>query len=226
MIYPQRCDLSPDGRIFCYFTLKKHADWPASNAYLAMSRLPWLTALAAWGVGSTWTRGAHFVSDRSVWEWGDPDVGDAGPCREKYGLAHIRPGTFAVERRRGWTETADTPPRRADDMWDEHRQVALEKPSPTEPGHALRVSGWYAAHRALEPERFSPPAYALDGGSGRRGLDGVWWADWSPGGDLLIATEDGRLQRRSPDGATVRWEHDLSALVPDPTPPPADAARW
>jgi hypothetical protein len=226
VIYPQRCDLSPDGRWFCYFTLKKHADWPASNAYLAISRLPWLTALAAWGVGNTWTRGAHFVFDRSVWEWGDPDIGDAGPCREKHGLAYVRPGTFAVERRRGWTETADTPPRRDDDMWDQHRQVRMQKPCPTDPTRLLRVDGWHAAHRTLEPKRFSPPQYMLDDGSGPRTLAGVWWADWSRGGDLLVTTEDGRLQRRSPDGATVDWERDLSVMAPDPKPPPVDASIW
>src|SRR5438093_1236460 len=146
VIYPQRCDLSPDGRWFCFFTLKKYADWPAGNAYVAISRLPWLTALAAWGLGSTWTRGAHFVSDRSVWEWGDPDVGDAGPCRERFGLAYVRPASYAVERRRGWSETADTPPRREDDMWDERRQITMEKPSPD--GSALLLAtGRYAAHR-------------------------------------------------------------------------------
>jgi hypothetical protein len=226
VIYPQRCDLSPDGRIFCYFTLKKYADWPASNAYLAMSRLPWLTALAAWGVGNTWTRGAHFVPDRSVWELGDPDIGDARPCRDKYGLAFVRPGTFAVERRRGWTESADTPPQRADDMWDQHREVAMEKPSPADPRRRLRVSGWHAAHRSLEPKRFSPPAYALDDGSRSRPLDGVWWADWSYDGGLLVATEDGRLQAREADGDAIRWEHNLDGRVPDPQPAPPEASAW
>ena len=225
VIYPQRCDLSPDGRWFCYFTLKKYADWPASNAYLAISRLPWLTALAAWGVGSTWTRGAHFVPDRQVWEWGDPDVGDAGPCRERYGLAFVRPASFAVERRRGWVETADTTPASDADPWDERRDVTMQKPSP-DGSRSLLASGWYAAHRAFSPERFGGPLYALDSGSGQELLDGVFWADWARGGDLLVATEDGRLQRRSPDGATVQWEHDLSGTEPDPQPPPPEASRW
>lgn len=58
-LYPQRCDLSPDGRYLCYFTLASHARWSAGWTYIAVSRLPWLTAMAAWGTDGTWTRGLH-----------------------------------------------------------------------------------------------------------------------------------------------------------------------
>src|SRR2546422_11649313 len=63
-LYPQRCDLSPDGRWLCYFTLRGKAAWRAGTTYVAISRLPWLTALAAWGTCGTWTRGAHFIDER------------------------------------------------------------------------------------------------------------------------------------------------------------------
>src|SRR3989449_10016529 len=82
-LYPQRCDLSPNGRWFCYFTLKSSAKWKAGRTYVAMSRLPWLTALAAWGTCGTWTRGLHFVENRRVWDVGAPDAGDVRPCRKK-----------------------------------------------------------------------------------------------------------------------------------------------
>ena len=35
-IYPQRCDLSPDGRWLCYFTLKAGARWSAGATYIAL----------------------------------------------------------------------------------------------------------------------------------------------------------------------------------------------
>jgi hypothetical protein len=116
-IYPQRCDLSPDGRWFAYFALKASAEWELGATYIAISRLPWLTALAAWGIGSTWTRGMQFVPDRAVQDVDEPDVGDLSAVRERYGLRLSRADSFAVERRRGWTETADTPPRAPDDAW-------------------------------------------------------------------------------------------------------------
>jgi hypothetical protein len=47
-VYPQRCDLSPDGRYLCYFAFKGDSTWDLGATYIAISRLPWLTALAAW----------------------------------------------------------------------------------------------------------------------------------------------------------------------------------
>jgi hypothetical protein len=69
-IYPQRCDLSPDGRWLMAFVLKGGARWSVGDTYLAVSRLPWLTALAAWSTCGTWTRGLHFVDDQSGPTWG------------------------------------------------------------------------------------------------------------------------------------------------------------
>jgi hypothetical protein len=46
-VYPERCDLSPDGRWLAYFALKPSSRWDAGWTYVAVSRLPWFTALAA-----------------------------------------------------------------------------------------------------------------------------------------------------------------------------------
>jgi len=108
-------------------------------------------------MAGTWTRGLHFVDDRSVWQVGAPDAGDVAPCRARFGLALTPPATCAVERRRGWTETADAPPRAAGDAWDEARGdlVTLEKARPG--GRArLRVRGDYAAFRAGGPGLIAP----------------------------------------------------------------------
>jgi hypothetical protein len=225
-IYPQRCDVSPDGRWLCYFTLKAGADWSAGATYIALSRLPWVTSLAAWGTGGTWTHGLHFVSDTDVWPTETPSEGDPAPVRDRYGLAFTRAATFAVERRRGWTETPETPPRADDDVWDERRAVVMHKPSPADARSRLVVQGWYAAFRTMEPERYGESTYSLDDGSGRRVLEDVQWADWSGDGTLLVATKAGQLQWRDQDGQGVRWEVDLAALTPERTPPPAEARQW
>jgi len=227
-LYPQRCDLSPDGRWLCSFTLKGTARWKAGPTYVAISRLPWLTALAAWGTCGTWTRGLHFVEDPAVWQVGAPEAGDAGPCRTRFGLALTRADTFAVERRRGWTETPDSPPRDPGDTWDERRADALtmEKARPGSDGTTrLTVRGGFAAFRSGRP---GPVRYEIVEPGRVLCLEDAQWADWDAAGRLLVATTDGRLQVRdgSTSGLAVRSEVDVGALVPSPAPPPEDAHHW
>jgi len=227
-LYPQRCDVSPDGRWLCYFTLKMPGRWDAGSTYVALSRLPWLAALAAWGTNGTWTRGAHFVDDPRRWEVGEPDEGDAGPCRAKFGLAVTRPATFAVERRRGWTETADTPPRKERDVWDEQRGrgVTMEKPRPKTNGRLrLRVRGYFAAFR---DSRAKDVVYELFDGTHVTALAEAQWADWDAAGRLLVATRDGRLQIRELGEGPPRVlsEADAGAGAPRPMAPPPEALRW
>ena len=60
-IFPRRSDLSPDGRFLCYFAHKPSATWEHGEAYVALSKLPWLTALHAFRTCGTWTRGYYFT---------------------------------------------------------------------------------------------------------------------------------------------------------------------
>jgi hypothetical protein len=226
-VYPQRCDLSPDGRWLAYFALKPSSWWKAGWTYVAISRLPWFTALAAWGTDGTWTRGVRFTEDRDRWTVGEADEGDPGPLRARYGLEVRRAETFSVERDRGWTETADTPERAPEDMWDEHRapRVTMRKPNPVAQTPVLLAGGRFAAFR--DSRNHDPEVwYAFEDGGDLRLLEDVQWADWDPRGRLLVATRDGRLQVRDRDGAEVAWELDLSAEAPDPQPPPAEARDW
>jgi hypothetical protein len=230
-LYPQRCDLSPDGRWFCYFTLKGSARWRAGATYVAVSRLPWLAALAAWRTCGTWTRGLHFMEDRDVWQVGPPDEGDAGPCRRRFGIAFTKPASFAVERRRGWTETADSPPRHPGDMWDEKRaaDLKMEKARPGSEGATrLTVQGYFAAFRESLPAWPKPVRYEIVGAGRPLWLQDAQWADWDQQGRLLVATNDGRLQVRdySDKGPAVVSEVALGHLAPSPSPAPMEAHRW
>jgi hypothetical protein len=238
-LYPQRCDLSADGRYLCYFALKGNSTWELGPAYIAVSRLPWLTALAAWRPAGTHIRGAHFVADASRCDLGPPDAGDASGLCGRYGLAMTEAAAYPVERRRGWRETPDTPARAVTDRWDEKRAdtVRMTRPQPEQArGHAprsggtrpwLAVTGGYAAHRTM-PQHYDPPRYELldkQAGSVLEHLDGIQWADWARGGELLTATTDGRLQIRDRTTLQVAWEHDLAPMHPHGDVPPAEARR-
>src|SRR5260370_36949934 len=57
-IYERRCDLSPDGNLLLYFAAsyrKPYYSWPA------ISRPPYLTALALWPKGDGWRCGGDFL---------------------------------------------------------------------------------------------------------------------------------------------------------------------
>ena len=226
-LYPQKCDVSPNGKWLAYSALREPADWPAGSIYEAISRLPWLTALSAWEAGTTYTRGIHFDDEPHTCELGEPDVGDASSCLNLYGIKLNRAVQFAVERRRGWTETPDTPPREAGGPWDENRRVTMTKPQPGETGLSLMVEGAYAGFRS-SPDQHGPPVYSLVGADGRIALDSLQWADWTPDGRLLTATNAGAIEAMAVDRTVgqVVWSHDLSDLTPDPQPAPPWASEW
>lgn len=223
-LFPRRSDLSPDGRWLCYFMHKPSARWDHGEAYVALSKLPWLTALHAFGTCGTWTRGFHFTAAGSI------DDGRGGSLPVPYGLQATRAEQFATERRRGWVEAADSPPRAASDGWDQHRNARMEKRQPD--GHrvlAVESLGWaggeFGVGQAVDGLRVR---YSIESDGDLTILDDLQWADWDRDGRLLVATRNGRLQVREMEGrnARVLFEADLSTTAPDPAPAPDWATRW
>jgi hypothetical protein len=96
-------------------------------------------------------------------------------------------------------------------------------------GYAAFREGGHGPATGYEAAGYEAAGYELRadaGGAVLHRLDGVQWADWAHDGQLLVATADGRLQRRHPQTLAVGWEHDLAPLRPDPQPPPAHALHW
>ena len=68
-IYPEKCDVSPNGKLFIYFAGKfrpRDVALGYHSTWIAVSRPPYLTALALWPVGDTWGGEGVFLDDRSV----------------------------------------------------------------------------------------------------------------------------------------------------------------
>lgn len=66
-IYERRCDLSPDGQLMVYFA----ASWKArlgldAGSWTAVSRPPYLTALARWVKGDAWSGGGLFINNSKL----------------------------------------------------------------------------------------------------------------------------------------------------------------
>ena len=223
-IFPRRSDLSPDGQYLCYFAHKPSATWEHGEAYVALSKLPWLTALHAFATCGTWTRGYYFIEDCSR----DDQQMEKLPI--PYGLRSIPVVQFASERQRGWTEAPDSPARHPNDAWDQHRNARMRKPQP----HGTRVLcvesvGWaggeFGVDQAVDGLNVR---YSLESHSDLELLDDLQWADWSKDGELLVATRSGQLQIRNLEGDNpkVLFEANLSKLEPNPTPAPAWAQHW
>jgi hypothetical protein len=70
-IYADRCDLSPDGRHFVYFAMNGQWHGEASGAWTAVSRAPYLKALALYPQGSCWGGGGLFGSASTLWIEGE-----------------------------------------------------------------------------------------------------------------------------------------------------------
>ena len=223
-IFPRRSDLSPDGRLLCYFAHKPNATWEHGEAYVAISRLPWLTALHAFGTCGTWTHGYYFTED------GDRDNAEDMKLPIPYGLRSIPVAQFASERRRGWEEASDCPPRDPKDVWDERRNVRMQKRQPG--GHRVlyvnsigRAFGEFGAAQAVDGLRVN---YWLESEGSLELLNDLQWADWDRQGQLLVANRSGKLQvrRLNDKGYETLFEEDLSVLEPNSSPAPAWATRW
>jgi hypothetical protein len=223
-IFPRRSDLSPDGRLLCYFAHKPTAKWEQGEAYVALSKLPWLTALHAFSTCGTWTRGFFFTEDGGFDNFQDAKL----PI--SYGLRSIPMVQFANERRRAWEETRDSPSRDPKDVWDQHRNARMQKCQPLG-NRVLYVEsvGWaggeFGVNQAVDGLRVR---YSLESDGDLKQLDELQWVDWDREGRLLVATRSGKLQvwNLNNDGPKILFEQDLSLLEPNPIPAPAWAQRW
>jgi hypothetical protein len=66
-IYREKCDLSPDGALFVYAAHQgRRAQTSYTDSWTAVSRPPWLHALALWPMGTTYGGGGRFVGDRRL----------------------------------------------------------------------------------------------------------------------------------------------------------------
>ncbi len=66
-IYEDKCDVSPDGRLLLYFIHQgSRFRTPFTDAWTAISRVPWLQALVVWPQGQTYGGGGRFLSEAAV----------------------------------------------------------------------------------------------------------------------------------------------------------------
>lgn len=66
-MYPEKCDLSPDGTLLLYFVLQgSKMETSYTHAWTGVSRAPWMQALGLWPQGTTYGGGGRFLTNRHI----------------------------------------------------------------------------------------------------------------------------------------------------------------
>jgi hypothetical protein len=209
-IYERRSDLSPDGELLIYFAAVHRAPLVS---WTALSRPPFLTALALWPKGDCWGGGGRILSRQHVLinhgadalalgngfrlppgvrveqmgEWAGK--GEDNPiCHDRM----VRDGWVCTDPGRASAYRFDGPAR-----WTLEVPERYERAQPAGRGTAslARLERRLVAVGVTDgpwyDERFAVLAAA---GTTLRDLGRCDWADWQSNGDLLIA-QDGRILR-------------------------------
>ena len=66
-IYERRCDVSPDGKHFIYFAMNGKWNQQAQGAWTAVSRTPYLKAIALYPKGDCWHGGGLWTNNQQFW---------------------------------------------------------------------------------------------------------------------------------------------------------------
>jgi hypothetical protein len=216
-IYERRSDLSPDGRHLIYFAMNGRWETKVRGAWTAVSRAPYLKALALFAKGDCWHGGGLFLDERRYWlndgaghtplitssrisrhpKW-QPPAYYGGECLTVY---------YNRLQRDGWTPRDDPPPSCPGDPPE-----IFDKPAPT--GWTLRKycfaeigapegRGVYHDRHALVRADSGDTLYLPD-----------WeWADLD--GKRLVWTAHGKLHAAKLCRSGLREErvlHDFNAM--------------
>jgi hypothetical protein len=231
-LYPRRCDISPDGRLFGYFALKTtvRSEWP--DAYFAVSRVPWLEALAAWKTCGTWTWGCQFSDsgellikaciEEKPFHGNYPDSCAIGPMNTDWPKRDVW-----NEAKRGWRFAEQDDPLVARVPAQPALVMRRERPASGR-GVMLGLIHQGVDFRQPGMEGVQVEYFLQDTPGDVTPLSEAVWADWDHYGRLLMATREGALEVCQCQGTRLNrvWSEDLRDRRPDPQPAPSWAARW
>ena len=244
-IYERRCDLSPTGERLIYFAANYKKPF---FSWTAVSRPPFLTALALWPKGDAWGGGGLFAKQNTLLlnhragemklaeGFSLPESVQVEPFGAGPGWGEDSPIVDARLERDGWRKVQEGEAIRhgfGASIWVEFNPAEVwAKPDPLSgarlelqmqiQGLRQRDGPWYVIEHSIS-DRSNGSTVSLGKTS---------WADWSPSGDLLFAKE-GQLFRlgHAADGALNELERaktliDLSDRSFKNVKSPTEATEW
>lgn len=228
-VYERRCNVSPDGRLFVYIAAKhgrRPPDDEVGEAWTAVSRPPFFTALTLWPNLGSWYGGGvfdtsgHLLLDATCSlehhdSFPPPRVkvsqlsGDTAPWEQRI----LREGWTLVERGfhpRTHRRTG------AREVWS--------KPHPSDPITLFRQVEDY------DPNRYGSPhwdTYWLETEDDLVPLTDVTWADFDRGGRIVMTRKGTLLAGEWSKGAITETElYDFNPATPTDLATPEWAQRW
>ncbi len=239
-IYERRCDLSPSGKFLVYFankiTGRTIRDTEYTYAWTAVSKPPYLTALALWPKGDTWHGGGLFESETHLWLNHGPHAATAhsdhrpprwlrvtpNPMAQgedwpvwsrrmtRDGWSMVQKGSFHLEGLSAW-RTEQT------EIWERLSPDASARLRLTTVGINFRMPGGpYVVRFALH----LPSGAVIP-------VEDARWADWDQAGRLVYAREGRLFRGEIHDGRIVESVlGDLNPNKPYTFRAPDHARRW
>jgi hypothetical protein len=238
-IYPHKCDLSPDGKLLIYFAGKfrpRDVEKGYHYTWTAVSRPPYMAALALWPIGDTWGGHGVFLDDRTLLlATSAPSFGarhhpdhPPGPLRvvEYCSMEKDDPRRDAAPCwRNGWQGTlADAQPNRSYPRYSAWRKrsggLVLEREAKHRDVWGGMEYEGYLPYPSRRRARYT--LYRQDGEP--VALFEAHWADWDQEG-RLVATVGGRvLDAKITKDGELKWRQ--LAAMNDEQPERMEAPKW
>jgi hypothetical protein len=229
-IYVGRSDLSPSGSFLIYFANKFNkrtlSDKEYTHAWTAISKPPFLAALALWPKGDCWHGGGLFTGEQDVFLNHRPEVATPHPEHRPRGV-RVTPNPGAVGE--------DGPivvSRMERDGWKfvQGQEYDYSKNRTVRPAVAEKRNG--NGSLKLRVEKYDDPqeqwlCSVLDG-KGAEALVGVGtWADFDQRGRLVFASEGKLFSGALTHGKVALTQlADFNDSKPIPRKAPLWATRW
>lgn len=234
-IYERRADLAPDGSLLIYFASKFNAatikDRSYTYAWTAISKPPFLTALALWPKGDCWHGGGSFKDNRTVVLNHKVEVASPHPNHKPSQLKVTLKKNVHGEDDPIYSERLERDGWRLEQEWKVENRGYPQMFSTTQPEIRTKLrpgtSQSLQLIRSIHGLNCSEEFVLID----RRrsvNLDSASWADWDQQGRLVIAAQ-GRIYTGAldEDGNMVKHELlNLNLSKPKTIAAPAWAASW
>jgi len=234
-IYEKRCDLTPNGELLVYFAAKRsesqQSNLEYTTAWTAISKPPYLTALALWPKGDSWHGGGLFRNNKRLLLNHRPDV--AKPHKD-----HVPQNLQVDPNPEAYGE--DSPiydMRLMRDGWELRQELETHKikygfvtdqPEIYSKRHPKLLINLLMLNSMIEYRLVSNYSLELHESKAPYSVDGAEWADWDQQGRLVYASE-GKLFAADVDitGAYNPVQiADFNDDKPTQVPPPEWATNW